>query len=162
MILSFYLTSTVAPASSSLALISSASAGDKTFTLTTGGTSVLGDDNCLRPTGGLGIDADDMEEADPSCLYYRLTMHNGTQIGFWWGAAEGAAFDIAANKAYLAVLTSGSAPEMGMWIDDETTGIANVNRETITNNQYYTLDGRRVAEPTKGIYIINGKKVILK
>ncbi len=41
-------------------------------------------------------------------------------------------------------------------------GIANVNRETISNNQYYTLDGRLVKNPGKGIYIVNGKKTILK
>ncbi len=155
-----YEAGAVVPANTGV-MISSSTAGSKTFTSAKGGTSVLDTDNCLRPTGW-GISADDMSDIDPSCLYYRLTMHNGTQIGFWWGAAEGAAFDIAANKAYLAVLTSGSAPEMGMWIDDETTGIVNVNRETITNNQYYTLDGRRIAEPTKGLYIINGKKVVIK
>ncbi len=42
------------------------------------------------------------------------------------------------------------------------TGIVNMNRETITNNQYYTLDGRRVENPTKGLYIVNGKKVVVK
>ena len=43
-----------------------------------------------------------------------------------------------------------------------STGIVNMNRETITNNQYYTLDGRRVENPTKGLYIVNGKKVVVK
>jgi hypothetical protein len=41
-------------------------------------------------------------------------------------------------------------------------GIVNVNRETITKNQYYTLDGRLVKNPGKGVYIVNGKKTILK
>jgi hypothetical protein len=27
---------------------------------------------------------------------------------------------------------------------------------------FYTLDGRRVENPTKGIYIMNGKKVVIK
>ena len=30
------------------------------------------------------------------------------------------------------------------------------------NNAYYDLQGRRVAQPTKGLYIINGKKVVIK
>ena len=42
------------------------------------------------------------------------------------------------------------------------TGIENINSEITTNNHYYTLDGREVELPTKGIYIINGKKVVVK
>ena len=155
-----YAENAVIPANTGV-MISSMTSGNKTFTSAKGGTSVKGANNKLRPTYW-GLTETEMGAADDDCLFYRLTMHNGTQIGFWWGAAEGAAFDIAANKAYLAVPEDTAAPEMGVWIDDETTGIVNVNRETITNNQYYTLDGRRVAEPTKGLYIINGKKVILK
>ena len=47
-------------------------------------------------------------------------------------------------------------------VEGEPTDIINVNRETITNNRYYTLDGREVEHPTKGIYILNGKKVVVK
>ena len=43
-----------------------------------------------------------------------------------------------------------------------TTGIENNNREAITNNRYYDLQGRRVNQPTKGLYIVNGKKVVIK
>ena len=42
------------------------------------------------------------------------------------------------------------------------TGIKDNNRETITNNRYYDLQGRKVAQPTKGLYIVNGKKVVIK
>jgi hypothetical protein len=52
-------------------------------------------------------------------------MHNpatDNKIGFWWGAANGAAFDIAANKAYFAVPTGASAKE-GFTFEDTTTGI---------------------------------------
>ena len=99
-------------------------------------------------------------EADNDKYNYILAKKEG-KVGFYKATAEGAY--LAANRAYLSTSTlssQGGAPFLGF--DDETTGIVNVNRETITNNQYYTLDGRRVAEPTKGIYIINGKKVILK
>ena len=54
------------------------------------------------------------------------------------------------------------APELNFVIDGETTGIENVNRETINNNRYFNLNGQRVAQPTKGLYIVNGKKVIVK
>lgn len=72
---------------------------------------------------------------------------------------------IPANKAYLPLdaieQIEQGAPSLSFEFDDETTGIQNIER-TINDNQYYTLDGRRVAEPTKGIYIINGKKVVIK
>jgi len=44
-----------------------------------------------------------------------------------------------------------------------TDGIDNVNVDVEpTDNQYYDLQGRRVVNPTRGIYILNGKKVIVK
>lgn len=45
---------------------------------------------------------------------------------------------------------------------DETTGINKVSQKANTDNQYYNLAGQRVAQPTKGLYIVNGKKVIIK
>ena len=49
--------------------------------------------------------------------------------------------------------------------DGEATGIENVNHETITNNRYYDLQGRRMSNGQslkKGLYIVNGKKVIIR
>ncbi len=46
---------------------------------------------------------------------------------------------------------------------DEATGIQDNNRETTTNNRYYDLQGRSVEKPArKGLYINNGKKVVVK
>ena len=156
-----YATHAVVPANTGV-MVSSDTYGDHSVTLSSeSGTSVLVSGNMLKPSGDNGINAATMGTASPDCLYYRLTMHNGTQIGYWWGAANGAAFDLAANKAYLAVPSATGAPSMGLWIDDDTTGIQSIER-TVTDNQYYTLDGRRVAQPTKGLYIVNGRKVIVK
>ena len=46
--------------------------------------------------------------------------------------------------------------------DDGTTGIDNNNREPITNNVWYNLQGQRVDKPGKGIYIHNGKVIVRK
>ena len=47
--------------------------------------------------------------------------------------------------------------------DGETTGVADINRETITNNgSFYNINGQRVEKPTKGLYITNGRKVVIK
>lgn len=72
-----------------------------------------------------------------------------------------------AGKAYLATtedlnpVTSG-APFLGIEVGGETTGIANVNVNANADSSWYDLFGRRVAQPTKGLYIVNGKKVIIK
>ena len=49
-------------------------------------------------------------------------------------------------------------------VKDGATGIANVakSQEQTANSQYFNLAGQRVAHPAKGLYIVNGKKVIVK
>ena len=46
--------------------------------------------------------------------------------------------------------------------DGEITGIKSIEREAKNVEGYYDLLGRRVAQPTKGLYIVNGKKVVVK
>ena len=53
------------------------------------------------------------------------------------------------------------------WDDDELVGIDDVREnpaemERINNNAYYTLSGQKVDTPTRGLYIHNGKKVVVK
>ncbi|MBQ9204282.1 MAG: hypothetical protein IJ155_08580 [Prevotella sp.] len=68
------------------------------------------------------------------------------------------------GKAYLETTSSikptSGAARIAIVFDDDVTGINSVNRETINNNEYYNLAGQRVAQPAKGLYIVNGKKVI--
>lgn len=72
---------------------------------------------------------------------------------------------LAANKAYLQLPTDDvKARELSISFDEgETTGIsaALMNNESM-NNEVYNLAGQRVAQPTKGLYIVNGKKYIVK
>ena len=63
------------------------------------------------------------------------------------------------GKAYLE--SESAAPFLG-FDGEDTTGINSVERGALSVEGCYTLDGRRVAQPTKGLYIVNGKKVILK
>lgn len=46
--------------------------------------------------------------------------------------------------------------------DNETTGIKELETKKMNNNKYYNLQGIEVAHPVKGIYIHNGKKIIVK
>ena len=57
---------------------------------------------------------------------------------------------------------SGSLKIYGIEVVGGSDGIEYNNRETITNNRYYNLNGQRVNEPTKGVFIRNGKKVLVK
>jgi len=156
-----YEAGSVIPANTGV-MVSSATAGAKTFTSAKGGTSALGDDNNLHPTYW-GVSADDMSAAYASCLFYRLTMHNGTDIGFWWGAEDGAAFALAANKAYLAVPTTSGVRTGFSLFGDESDGIdATFVDNAGKSGEVFNLQGQRVGSPTKGMYIVNGKKVVMK
>ena len=46
--------------------------------------------------------------------------------------------------------------------EDAPSGINTVHISESKINGYYNLNGQRVAQPTKGLYIVNGKKVVLK
>lgn len=46
--------------------------------------------------------------------------------------------------------------------DDETTGINELTESGSDNAPYYNLNGIRVTRPTQGVYIRNGKKIIIK
>lgn len=65
-----------------------------------------------------------------------------------------------AGVVYLDVTSS--ARMLSIVIDDETTGIKSVETATQNADGCYNLAGQRVAQPTKGLYIVNGKKVIIK
>ena len=99
------------------------------------------------------------------------TMTNITNPGnayvLNYKAAKGAGFyklssggTIGANKAYL--VSGAGAPEF-FGFDGNTTGIdaTLVNSEKV-NSVVYDLLGRRVSQPAKGLYIVNGKKVVIK
>ena len=66
-------------------------------------------------------------------------------------------------RAYFT--TTSNAPLLSFVIDGETTGISEkviVNSEKLATAPVYNLAGQRVAQPTKGLYIVNGRKVVLK
>jgi len=69
---------------------------------------------------------------------------------------------IPANRAYLPIAKEQSAPaRLSIVFGDEATGISSV-ASVKADNVYYNLGGQRIAQPTKGLYIVNSKKVVLK
>ena len=66
-------------------------------------------------------------------------------------------------RAYFTVAAESEvkANVISLNFDDETTGIINLN-DNENDNEIYDLSGRRVAKPTHGLYIVNGKKFVIK
>ncbi len=77
------------------------------------------------------------------------------------GTADEAARTVPAGKAYL-LASDMPAPELALDFGD-VTGIADIrSKMEEVRGDIFDLQGRKVAQPTKGLYIQNGRKVILK
>lgn len=89
--------------------------------------------------------------------YYALA--NLTQgLGFY---KVDSGLNIPANKGYIKVANSSAARDF-LGIDGMMTSIDKTLKSPADNHTYYDLSGRRVKSPTKGLYIVNGKKVVIK
>lgn len=89
---------------------------------------------------------------------YYVFSWEGTPATVGFYKAEGGT--LAAHKAYLD-LGAGEARGFLGFDFDETTGISNLT-PAFNEGAVYDMQGRKVAQPTKGLYIINGKKVVIK
>ena len=80
----------------------------------------------------------------------------------------GATVKVGANKAYIdkSKIAANKGGEAKAFIDFdelEATGIDAVDTaKTLKDGKFYDLSGREVANPTRGLYIVNGKKVLIK
>lgn len=104
--------------------------------------------------------ADDTKEYK----YYMLSYNKDNEnLGFYWGENDGAAFTSKAGRAYLAVeKTNEVAAVKGFSLSDMETGISQVCGSAANNGVIYDLQGRRVERAVRGLYIMNGRKVMVK
>jgi len=66
-------------------------------------------------------------------------------------------------RAYIKVPHAANAPATLQWLGDEATGISDYKAEDgSARKEVFDLQGRRVENPVRGIYIINGKKAVVK
>ena len=119
--------------------------------LTTALTDAIGTNNLHVSDGNV--------TGDESTIY---ALANKDVVGFY---LVDTGVTVPAGKAYL--LISGDVALarafIGFGDDNGTTGIDEVRSNTEeVRSDYFDLQGRRVAQPTKGLYIVNGKKVIIK
>ena len=74
------------------------------------------------------------------------------------------ALPVAANKCWLEIPNSANAAPAMTIVFGEVTGIGVIDKGQLTNDIWYDLNGRKLqGRPTKkGVYINNGRKVVIK
>lgn len=90
-----------------------------------------------------------------------VLQNGGDGLGFYKvGATD---ITVPAYRAYLVAQGEAHVLTIDFGNGDVTSirEIAN-SQKPLANSQYYDLQGRKVAQPTKGLYIVNGKKLIIK
>ena len=111
--------------------------------------------------------AEDEVEAPVGNLLQISTQNTGNGVYVLYNGASGVGFylwsggSLGAGRVYLPATTN--AREF-IGLDSETTGISTVNSEakSLFNGEFFNMAGQRVAKPAKGLYIVNGKKVVIK
>ena len=135
---------TVIPANTGILV--KAAQGNHDFVVTSDEGATL--DNSL-------VAAKDAVTSDGS-TYFALTTLNDGKVGF---AVVKDGVSIPAGKAYLEVPAGTGAKFFGL--DGEATGINSV-KTAKADGAYYTLEGVKTTKPVKGLYIHNGKKIVVK
>lgn len=93
--------------------------------------------------------------------YYAMKVLSNGNVGFALVADGGTV--IPAGKAYLQLHATTEAAKVQFFsLGGETTGIEAVETQAKEDGKYYNLMGVEVENPQKGIYIKNGKKIVIK
>ncbi len=136
--------------------ITSGESGDYEMTLIDEDAPDYSDDNLLqvsdrKTTGSKGT----------STIYVLANKSKGVGFYRWTGD------ELGAGRVYLNVIGQGGSNArefVGFPEEDEngTTAIQDIESTEPITGPFYDLQGRRVDNPTKGIYIVNGKKIVIK
>ena len=113
---------------------------------------------------GSAVEATTTGGASYSTLTYGTAIGHQSLFGWYWGAANGVAFTSGAHKAWLA-LPATSAPTFIGLPDSETTSLTLMEEvRGQMEDEWCDLQGRKLEKkPTqKGLYIMNGRKVVVK
>lgn len=138
-------TGTLIPANTGILV--KAAQGDYNFAVTSKEGTPLENNNLVAATTDVPSDG---------AKYFALTQLSEGKVGF---AVVADGVKIPAGKAYLMVEKGSPAKFFGL--DGEATGINSV-KTAKADGAYYTLEGVKTTKPVKGIYIHNGKKIVVK
>lgn len=136
---------TVIPAKTGILV--KATAGNHDFVVTSKEGTELTNNNLVAATADV---------TSYGAKFFALTKI-GDKVGF---ALVANGVVIPAGKAYLEV-TKGTAAAKFFSLDGEATGINSVKTAKV-DGAYYTLEGVKTTKPVKGLYIHNGKKIVVK
>ena len=152
-----YQTGDIIPANEGVLL--KANPGSYDFTIANSTSTNPAVENYLQPAN-----TSEVITAPAGMLFYILANDPVSGLGFYFqsGSNNGTQVSGIKGKAYLAV--EGARQVRGFRLEDRNTShISEINKPTNAET-IYSIDGRIVKEEqiTKGIYIVNGKKYIIK
>lgn len=162
-----YVAGDVVPAKTALVV---EGAANKYYTLVAASTELTPANNKLNKLHG-SDEAETTYVDGTDVKYYKLSYNNeGNNLGFYWGSENGAAFINGAHKAYLALdsetlLSQSRGFSLADLAHGVTTGINTTVKSATQSNFIYDLNGRRINSlngAAKGVYIMNGQKVLVK
>lgn len=103
------------------------------------------------------VESTAIAQIDGDNTNYVFGKKNGKEAFF---KVPAAGMTVPANNAYLSVPTATGAKEV-IFLGGETTGISHVDADAVEGD-IYTVSGVKVQKAQKGVYIVNGKKLIVK
>ena len=152
------------PARTAVALINSEAATSTILTRTSGLSSVVSeDDNMLKGTL-VDMTLDLAPDNNNYSLGRKKDANGDYQIGFYKFSSGGkTSITLGANKAYLQTAAEADQSVKGFALDfNIVDGLGEIVNRKSVNGQCFDLAGRRVSQPTRGLYIVDGKKVAIK
>ncbi|SFW24446.1 Chitobiase/beta-hexosaminidase C-terminal domain-containing protein [Prevotellaceae bacterium HUN156] len=145
----------IVPANTGVVLFSETAQSNVAIPVTTADATADFSDNEL-----IGINAKTkVAEAGANGKTNYILSNETAGVGFYKAAAAGA--NLAAHKAYLSTSASATSRDF-LGFEDDVTGINEVKGQKNVVEGVYDLQGRKVVTPSKGLYIVNGKKVVIK
>lgn len=136
------------------------SAGDYNLTLTDADATYTGTNELVTTTGHISL-----AQTSGTKTNYIFTKNGGT-LGFFKVQSAGGAID--GGKAYLSTANAASARSYMDFAlgSDDATGIDHATTASIDGDTQseamYTLQGQRVSSPRRGLYVVNGKKMVIR
>lgn len=120
-------------------------------------------ENILKP---VTVDAKDIVATDDGNTNFYISGGKAFRVSQAQQFKNEGKLTIGVHKAYININVPAGAKLSLLFDDGETTGIESINATDATTSEgddaYYNLNGQRVSKPAKGVYIHNGKKVIVK
>ncbi len=152
------------PARTAVVLVNEERATSTILTRTSGLSSVVSeDDNMLKGTL-VDMTLDLAVNNNNYSLGRKKDANGNFQIGFYKFSSGGkTSITLGANKAYLQTAAEADQSVKGFALDFSIVdGLGEIVNRKSVNGQCFDLAGRRVSQPTRGLYIVDGKKVAIK